>query len=230
LPLALVLTGSGLSFVAGAGIIILMVDFVSWLALEFFFQILGNFTLVILVCAIATDRAEARLREQAYLDALTGIGNRRWLAATLPARLRTGDTALCIDLDHFKQINDRHGHAAGDEVLVAVAAVLRAALRHGDSLARLGGEEFVLFLPELEEARAVAMAERLRGSIQALKVEYRGHTIPVTTSIGIARADRGGEVWQDLHHAADTALYAAKRAGRNQVRLASDIDRVSRPA
>lgn len=230
LPLALVLAGGGLSFLAGAGIITLVADFVPWLALEFFLQILGNFALVILVCAMATNRAEARLRQQAHLDALTGIGNRRWLAATLPTRLRTGDTVLCIDLDHFKQINDRHGHAAGDEVLVAVANQLRRDLRQGDILARLGGEEFALFLPELEAAEALIVAERLRDAIQALKVEYRGQPLPVTASIGIARADRAGEIWQDLHHAADLALYAAKRAGRNQVHVADGINRQHAPA
>jgi diguanylate cyclase (GGDEF)-like protein len=221
LPLALVLAVSGLSFASGAAISLLVTDFVPWLAIEFSLQIMGNFAIVILVCGIATDRAEARLRQLVNLDALTGIGNRRWLAATLPARLRMGDTALCIDLDNFKQINDRHGHAAGDQVLMAVAALMRGGLRHGDSLARLGGEEFVLFLPELEPAHAMAIAERLRGAIQALRVEYRGQTIPVTASIGIARADHAGESWQDLHHAADMALYAAKRAGRNQVQWAA---------
>lgn len=219
-PLALVLGGSALSFAAGAAAILWVTDFVPWLALEFFGQILGNFTLVILVSGMATDRAEAQLRQQASLDALTGIGNRRWLAASLPSVLRTGDTVLCLDLDHFKQINDRHGHAGGDVVLVAIAGLLRDSLRQGDCLARMGGEEFVLFLPELEERQALLLAERLRTAIAALAVSYRGQPIPVTTSIGLACCDRTGYDWQDLHHAADMALYAAKQAGRNRVQLA----------
>ncbi|MDG5495982.1 GGDEF domain-containing protein [Niveispirillum sp. BGYR6] len=222
-PLALVLGGSALSFAAGAAIILWVADFVPWLALEFCVQILGNFTLVILVSGMATDRAEAQLCRQANLDALTGIGNRRWLAASLPTSLRTGDTVLCLDLDHFKQINDRHGHAGGDVALVAVASLLRDSLRQGDCLARMGGEEFVLFLPELEEQQALLVAERLRAAIAALAVSYRGQPIPVTTSIGLARCDRAGRDWQDLHHAADMALYAAKQAGRNRVQLAGPI-------
>ncbi len=220
-PLALILGASALSFGAGAGIIIWVTDFVPWLSVEFFAQILGNFILVILVSSMATDRAEAQLRRQASLDALTGIGNRRWLADSLPASLRVGDTVLCLDLDHFKQINDRHGHAGGDVVLVAVAELLRAGLRQDDCLARMGGEEFVLFLPELEEPQALQVAERLRAAIAGLAVSYRGQPIPVTTSIGIARCDRAGREWQYLHHIADMALYAAKRAGRNRVHLAA---------
>ncbi|MCE4555435.1 GGDEF domain-containing protein [Roseateles cellulosilyticus] len=226
-PLALVLLATSLSFAAGAAVIRWVDAFVPWLALEFFVQILGNFSLVILVGGMTTDRAEAHLRRQACLDPLTGIGNRRWLADSVPATLKVGDTVLCLDLDHFKQINDLHGHAGGDLVLVAAANVLREGLRQGDCLARVGGEEFVLFLPELDERQALLLAERLRAAIETLAVPYRGQVVAVTASLGIARCGQAGQDWQELHHAADTALYAAKQAGRNRVQLAGAESRTT---
>lgn len=222
LPLEAVLAGSGLFFAAGAGAILFVPDFVPWLAIGFFLQILGNFAIAILIYALATDRAERKLSLMADLDALTGIGNRRSLEKTVPNRLGPGDTVLCIDLDHFKRINDRFGHAAGDAVLIAVAATLRNAKRPDDVLARLGGEEFLLFLPELRSSDALSIAERIREAVQALALDHQGTAIRVTTSIGVAQVRQAGEAWEDVFHAADMALYAAKHEGRNRVALASD--------
>ncbi|WP_148294123.1 GGDEF domain-containing protein [Azospirillum sp. B506] len=217
LPLEAVLAFSGLSFLLGAGVVVFVADFVPWLALEFFVQILGNFTIAILIYSVATDRAERKLALMAELDSLTGIGNRRWLDKMLPSRLSPGDTVFCIDLDHFKRINDRFGHATGDTVLVAVAATLRNLKRSDDVLARMGGEEFLLFLPELRSSDPQPIAERIRDAIQAIPFQHQGAALTVTASIGIAQVVQPGEAWPDLVHAADMALYEAKRGGRNRV-------------
>lgn len=230
LPLEAVLACSGLSFAVGAGTILLVPDFVPWLAVEFFVQILGNFAITILIYSVAIDRAERKLNLMADLDSLTGIGNRRFLEKTVPKRLYPGDTVLYIDLDHFKQLNDRFGHATGDAVLVAVAATLRDGKRPDDLLARLGGEEFLLFLPELKTSEALSIAERLRQAIQDIQLHHQGADIPVSASIGVARVKRPDEAWLDLVHAADMALYAAKRAGRNRVVLASSPSQEPVPA
>lgn len=217
LPLQTVLVLSGVSFLMGAGAILFVADFVHWLALEFAVQILGNFAIAVLIYSVATDRAERQLALLAELDSLTGIGNRRWLDRMRPSRLSPGDSVFCIDLDHFKRVNDRFGHATGDTVLVAVAATLRNLKRPDDVLARMGGEEFLLFLPELRSADTLAVAERIREAIQAIPFQQQGTVLGVTASIGVAQVGRPGERWDDLVHAADMALYDAKRDGRNRV-------------
>ncbi|CAO3355735.1 GGDEF domain-containing protein [Azospirillum palustre] len=229
-PLAAVLALSGASFLLGAAAILFVADFVPWLAWEFFIQILGNFAVSILIYSVATDRAERKLSLMAELDSLTGIGNRRWLERMLPGHLRPGDTVFCIDLDHFKRINDRFGHAAGDTVLVAVAATLRNLKRSDDVLARMGGEEFLLFLPELRTSDALPVAERIREAIQAIPFQLQGNPLGVTASIGVAQVARLGESWPDLVHAADMALYEAKRDGRNRVAHAPRVPQDLVPA
>ncbi|WP_451972274.1 GGDEF domain-containing protein [Azospirillum endophyticum] len=229
-PLEAVLAFSGASFLLGAGVILFVKDFVPWLALEFFVQILGNFAVAILIYSVATDRAERKLSLMAELDSLTGIGNRRWLERMVPGHLRPGDTVFCIDLDHFKRINDRFGHAAGDTVLVAVAATLRNLKRPDDVLARMGGEEFLLFLPELRTADTLPVAERIREAIQTIPFQHQGTALGVTASIGVAQVFRLGETWADLVHAADMALYDAKRSGRNRVAHAPRVPQALVPA
>lgn len=229
-PLETVLALSGASFLLGAGVILFVADFVPWLALGFFVQILGNFAIAILIYSVATDRAERKLSLMAELDSLTGIGNRRWLERMVPSHLRPGDTVFCIDLDHFKRVNDRFGHATGDTVLVAVAATLRNLKRPDDVLARMGGEEFLLFLPELRTTETLPIAERIREAVQAIPFQHRGTALGVTTSIGVAQVSRMGETWPDLVHAADMALYDAKRDGRNRVAQASRVSQGLVPA
>lgn len=216
LPLALVLAGCALVYVLVAWAIMEQVDYVDWIAHGFAFQILGNFGIAVLVCGFATDRAERDLRRAAEMDSLTGIGNRRWLEARLPSTLRAGDALIVLDLDHFKQVNDRHGHAAGDATLVATACTLREALRTQDLPARMGGEEFLLFLPGLG-AQARVIAEGLRRRIEQQLVRHQDSTISVTASLGVAVAERDNVGWEPLYHAADSALYDAKRRGRNRV-------------
>jgi diguanylate cyclase (GGDEF)-like protein len=132
-----------------------------------------------------------------------------------------------IDLDWFKHVNDKHGHLAGDAVLKGIGSLLSHELRGYDTLGRFGGEEFVAILPGASEAQAVAIAERLRCAVMdaniaamiddALENEFVDH---VTVSIGVAISPTDGSDLTELLHAADSALYAAKGNGRNQVQLA----------
>jgi len=154
-------------------------------------------------------------------DGLTGLWNRRQIDLDLEAAVKHAErqgSALCValaDVDHFKSINDRHGHAVGDEVLKAVAGSLQGSLRAGDQVGRYGGEEFVLLLPSTTMAQATALAERLRERLEALQSLPPGEP-PVTASFGLA-AWRAGESAADLVRRADQALYRAKGKGRNRV-------------
>jgi two-component system cell cycle response regulator len=157
-------------------------------------------------------RLESMLRE----DALTGLLNRRailsQLGGTISGARRHGHplSVAMVDLDNFKAINDEHGHAAGDEVLVAAVRAMRAHLRAEDQLGRLGGEEFLVVLPETDEHAATRVAEKLREEVAGA----RG-PVPVTCSVGVATWD--GETPEQLLRRADEALYAAKDAGRDRV-------------
>ena len=126
-------------------------------------------------------------------------------------------SAILLDVDRFKGINDRFGHSQGDEILVRIADVLSAEIRSGDILARWGGEEFVIFLPETPCATAVAIAERLREKIAAMPLSDPFKGLELTVSLGAAENDRGNKSLDELISAADKYLYQAKEAGRNQV-------------
>ena len=127
-------------------------------------------------------------------------------------------TLLLIDADGFKRINDTHGHLCGDAVLREVAKVIAGSLRHVDLLARFGGEEFIVFLPHTDSFGALDVAERIRSRVQAAQVAWQGSQIAVTVSIGVAPIRRELPTLDWMIHEADTALYAAKAAGRNCVR------------
>ncbi|WP_033343477.1 diguanylate cyclase [Catenuloplanes japonicus] len=164
----------------------------------------------------------ADLAEQALRDHLTGLHNRRHLMAGLARLAGAGGplSVALIDIDHFKRINDRYGHAAGDTVLVRVADALRDAVRPGDLVARYGGEEFVLVLAGPE---ALPRVDALRELVATTPIEVGdGRTVTVTFSAGIAELT-GGESPDELLESADTALYAAKNAGRNRVEVLSRI-------
>jgi diguanylate cyclase (GGDEF)-like protein len=176
------------------------------------------------VAAHERERA-ALFAADAERDPLTGLGNRRHLehqaAELLPALQQAGRPLVLaqIDVDHFKQVNDRHGHAAGDAVLVALAEILRENTRAGDVLVRHGGEEFVVVLPGAPLARAVDVFERLRERVEAHRCLLPdGTSLAVTVSIGVAAAPP--YALDALLQQADESLYAAKRGGRNQLRLA----------
>lgn len=168
------------------------------------------------------EELQRALQRQAITDALTGAYNRRHLDAEMRRMDATAHATepalLMIDVDHFKRINDTHGHAAGDEVLRRVAAEIAARKRADDVLFRTGGEEFLLLLPATSTAQAAVLAEALRERI-ALSVLLPGER--VTASIGVA-GHATGERLSELARRADAALYEAKRQGRNRVVCAQD--------
>ncbi len=169
------------------------------------------------------DGARIRAEAEAQSDALTGIGNRRALMAALERAVAEGRRfgLIHVDLDHFKAVNDRFGHAAGDHVLAEAARVLSAETREGDTVARIGGDEFVLLLPSVADvARLQAVAARLTARLGE-PLLYEGHECRVAASLGLVlSADHRGATAEALLAAADAALYAAKRAGRGRAVLA----------
>jgi diguanylate cyclase (GGDEF)-like protein len=134
--------------------------------------------------------------------------------------LRFGEPSslLMVDLDHFKNINDMYGHAAGDEVLRRVASLGELVFRSSDLFARWGGEEFVCLLPRTDEWGAVLAAEKLRSAVEQLWIESGGKAIPVTASIGVSSVNSTDRVMDRVLLRAERALYCAKDSGRNRVR------------
>ena len=170
-----------------------------------------------------------RLHSEVLTDPLTGLANRRGLDTTFTdihrRALETGGTcsAILIDVDHFKRLNDNFGHAFGDQVLKSVAAQLRRRARAGDLVARLGGEEFLIVLPDADLAAAQAVAEEMRKAIERSELRQRGSSeviARITISAGVATL-RPGDEPQDMIARADAAMYRAKNSGRNQVALAA---------
>jgi diguanylate cyclase (GGDEF)-like protein len=182
--------------------------------------------LALLAVLLAWCRAatlQDRLHDQAMRDPLTGLYNRRSMVTYLEPLLR-GPCApplavLLFDLDHFKAINDRHGHAVGDMVLRDVAALLRGAVRRGDLVCRWGGEELLVVLAECPASHARTRAEHLREAIAMCYDGQAGPVRQVTASVGVACFPDEGESLDRLIEAADAALYRAKAAGRNRVEL-----------
>jgi diguanylate cyclase (GGDEF)-like protein len=175
------------------------------------------------VLANLRNLAVAEIR--AATDGLTGLPNKRAVTDALKrmfaqATMTQSPFALImLDLDHFKQVNDQHGHAAGDQVLAGVGTALRGALRSRDFAGRNGGEEFAILLPDTDVAAALEIAERIRATIAEITVP--GTDVPVTVSVGVAGfPDHTGSLGR-LERLADAALYVAKRQGRNRVELAS---------
>ena len=168
--------------------------------------------------------AQAELRRLASIDELTGVANRRWFTAMANRELERCRrfnhqlSLLMIDVDHFKRVNDTHGHAVGDEVLKAFTRVLEGNLRSVDLLGRLGGEEFAVLLPESDHNAATHTAERLRAAVEGLEFPLEeGGNLKITTSVGISILANVGENLDSLLARADNALYIAKREGRNRV-------------
>jgi diguanylate cyclase (GGDEF)-like protein len=179
------------------------------------------------VVALDNARLHRIVERQALVDGLTGLANRRQCEDALAAeiaraeRFETHLTLVLADLDKFKNVNDVHGHPAGDAVLRAFADVLHATAREADLAGRWGGEEFMLLLPGTDADGGVHLAERVRTTLAAQPIELPdGGTIAVTCSLGVASHVRGGEE-EELVAAADEALYRAKRNGRNRVESAS---------
>lgn len=169
------------------------------------------------------DTDGARLRERLTTDHLTGACNRAHFF-DLAERQRTRASQqgeplalIAMDIDHFKRVNDSHGHAAGDAALKALTRLCRSLLRPSDTFARIGGEEFVVLMPGMDLGAAIATAERLRVAVAALPIALADQTINVTASFGCAVMTSSGETLAGLLEEADRCLYLAKRGGRDRV-------------
>jgi diguanylate cyclase (GGDEF)-like protein len=189
-----------------------------WIAFLTMTAMIAIVLAVVLRLRERNERLVATLRETATCDSLTGALNRgafeEHLRAERARSLRNGRpyAVAIIDVDHFKLVNDEHGHAAGDAALVRLAGLVRANTREGDVFARVGGEEFALLLADTDLEQAAILAEGLRGLVRR---ETAYDPVPLTVSIGVAAADPEGQA--DVMLAADRALYGAKRAGRDRV-------------
>lgn len=171
--------------------------------------------------SVSAQDSNLELTQMAATDGLTGLFNGRYMRERLVIELenayRSPLSSLMIDIDHFKKINDRHGHPFGDEVLVGVAAVLRRCVRRIDAVGRVGGEEFLVLLPDTPVGRAAAAADRIRAEVEAASFEAGEPAVRVTVSIGVATSQSPGlQAGSALWKAADDALYRAKREGRNR--------------
>ena len=175
--------------------------------------------------AISNRRLLAALQGQAATDARTGLANSRAFDHAFEEVLASQaahepSAVLMLDLDRFKDFNDRHGHPAGDEALRAFANVLRSCLRDGDLAARYGGEEFAVLLSGVDDDTALTIAERIRSRTESTLIALApGITDRITVSIGVAMAPRHGQERTALLRLADEALYEVKQAGRNGVRM-----------
>jgi len=198
-----------------------------WLTVLSFEALLFTISVAFILLAMAKERTELRHRNAAMLDPLTGIANRRSFLADAHqlAKRHLGDprpiAVLLIDLDHFKSINDRFGHALGDRVLEIFTESARQAVRSSDLLGRLGGEEFAAVLYDTSRDKAVAVAERIRMAFAQAGREVDGRPVGATLSIGLAYCEEAALDVPDLLAQSDQALYFAKENGRNRVEVAS---------
>jgi diguanylate cyclase (GGDEF)-like protein len=198
-----------------------------WLTVMSFEALLFTISIAFILLAMAKERTELRHRTAALVDPLTGIANRRSFLqdAGQLAKRHSGDphptAALLIDLDHFKSINDRFGHALGDRVLEIFSEVARKSMRSTDLLGRLGGEEFAAVLYDTSRDKAVAVAERIRESFAYAAQEVDGRPVGATLSIGLAYCEEAALDVSELLAQSDQALYFAKEHGRNRVEVAS---------
>jgi diguanylate cyclase (GGDEF)-like protein len=167
--------------------------------------------------------ANEQLQRLAVADPLTGVLNRRALFDLIGREMERdlrhhhGLSVIMFDIDHFKDVNDRHGHPAGDIVLRHVATVTAQAIRSTDALARYGGEEFVIIAPDTDQTHALHLAERVREALQSSDVSVSQQRLRVTASFGVAMLRADDKEPEQLLGRADTALYAAKAEGRNRV-------------
>src|SRR6185437_2687435 len=172
---------------------------------------------------LSSAKLRVELLWHAQVDELTGLLN-RWALTRIAMReiARCGRSkgviaVVMMDLDGLKRINDALGHACGDAVLQAVGRALMETVRAQDAVARMGGDEFCILLPDTGLVEAGMAAERMRSQVDGLIVEYRGETVPVRASLGVASSEASELSWQSLVEHSDAALYRAKRAGRDRV-------------
>ena len=182
------------------------------------------------------EQSRRYLKEQADTDPLTKLANRRSFFASASTSLaqmqrqKEHFSILILDIDHFKRINDTYGHQAGDYVLQQLADVLSAAIREGDSLARIGGEEFVVASPYTNRLAAIVLSERLRKAVEDAKFVFEGNQIPVTISLGVASMNKADDDVDKLLAVADSRLYLAKQKGRNRICASDKTSKVDRLA
>jgi diguanylate cyclase (GGDEF)-like protein len=198
-----------------------------WLTVLSFEELLFTIAIAFILLAMAKERTEFRHRTAAMIDSLTGIANRRAFlqdgdelmkrAAADPRRA----AVLLLDLDHFKAINDRFGHAIGDRVLQVFAETARKYTRSSDLIGRLGGEEFAAVIYDVSREQAVALAERIRSAFAEAAIEVDGYPVTATVSIGLVVSDDQPLDVPALLGLADQALYYAKERGRDRVEVAS---------
>jgi diguanylate cyclase (GGDEF)-like protein len=199
--------------------------FIKYMATDF----LDHMASVISIC-LENNLNFEMMRRTSLIDTLTGVNNRRFLEQRIDEELdrskRNDEPLSCLflDIDHFKMINDTHGHQAGDYVLALIAKIIKKQLRSNDVLSRYGGEEFVALLSNINETMVFDIAERIRKSIKDKAFVYNEQKISVTISIGSSTyhptkfpSERSSEIATQLIHAADSALYVAKDNGRDRV-------------
>lgn len=185
--------------------------------------------ITLIATSLTINRYQGRLEKMATTDKLTGLANRQALDLMMPQVISEAHRdkkpllAMLVDIDHFKQINDRLGHLAGDGVIRDIAATIKAALRNSDLVCRWGGEEFLLLLRGTDAGQGQILAEKIRGAVAAASLRHGGADIAVTISLGIA-AYVEGDTPDQLIARADGALYDAKKKGRNVVRTAGQRD------
>ncbi len=176
--------------------------------------------------AVVNARLFTEVQQQSTTDVLTGLPNRRHLIALAErefqraARYQRPLSALLLDIDHFKRVNDLHGHPTGDEVLIEIGQRARSSIRNMDVVGRYGGEEFVFILPETDATGAAQLAERLRWKVGGSPVSTRSGPLAITVSLGVAGLSAAIRDVNALIEQADAAMYAAKQAGRNRVAVA----------
>jgi len=198
-----------------------------WLAVLSFEALLFTIAIAFILLAMAKERTEYRHKTAAMVDPLTGIANRRSFLQDGQDLMKRHASDPCpaavllIDLDHFKSINDRFGHAIGDRVLQVFADAEKANMRSTDLIGRLGGEEFAALLYNTDRDKALALAERIRSTFAEAAVEVDGCPVGATVSIGVVLVQDAPLDVPELLGQADQALYHAKERGRNRVEVAT---------
>lgn len=224
--LAMMLAPTSVLFLVLSGLTLTQKQFLNNLMLYVFSVLLT----ILIMLTVRRSRHQAFLLEKKLLhasrhDSLTGACNRGYLVdlgereVTLAKRYGRPLALIMIDIDHFKQVNDTYGHEVGDRVIKTLVEVCQSNLRSIDHFGRIGGEEFVCILPETEHAEAWACAERMRKSVEAVRMDTRRGSLHFTVSMGIAVLTPSDQDLTSLLRGADDALYRAKRDGRNRVTL-----------
>lgn len=194
-----------------------------WLDDQDQIRIGGVMTFKLAFLSSAEQKFLEDLFNAAVHDSLTKLYNKRFFLGMVEKRLlrvvvnKSPVALLALDLDHFKNLNDTHGHPIGDKALRHVADLIRAECRDNDVVCRFGGEEFMVLLNDVSQDRAVQIAERIRASIEAKPLQHKRGSIPISTSIGVAMSQETDGTPEQLIALADSRLYHAKNAGRNQV-------------